>query len=91
MSKTDEFKSALIQLEKLQEFKKPFTKFFDETVYSNTYSESDNNEFYLLHSSSAEFENLEDEIEQTALKLARLLELKENGLRETVIKYAKQL
>lgn len=83
---TDNFKSALMQLEKLQEFKKPLTKFFDQVIYSNEESHEALCEFYILQSSSEEYKNIDLEIETVAHKLARLLELKENELKQTIIK-----
>lgn len=71
-------------LQRLQEFKQPFTKFVEQFVHAN-YEETHEDlcEFYLLQDSGEEFEkrDLDFEIEETAKKLARLLELKENDLK----------
>jgi len=82
----NEFKSALNNLERLQRFKKPLTDFFDKFVYCNA-EETDESvcEFYLLQDSEEEFEFLNLELELTALKLARLLELKENQLKDSLL------
>lgn len=75
-------------LQRLQEFKQPFTKFIEQFVYANhEETHQDLCEFYLLHNSGEEFEkrDLDFEIEETAKKLARLLELKENDLKFTII------
>lgn len=75
------------ELQKLQEFKQPFTKFVNQFIYTGTEeTHEDLCEFFLLHESKEEFENISEEIEKTALKLARLLELKEIQLKETIIK-----
>jgi len=86
---SQEFKSTLNNLERLQRFKKPLTDFFDKFVYCNTHPTDDSLcEFYLLSQEFAGEENLKNidvEVEETALKLARLLELKERQLKESLL------
>lgn len=76
------------ELQRLQEFKIPFTNFVNGVIYGDTTPiHEDLCEFYLLQDSDEEFENrdLEIEIEETAKKLARLLELKEQVLKSAII------
>jgi len=73
------------ELQKLQKFKKPFTDFVNTIVYSGEETDEDMCEFFLLQDSEKEFEKLDIEIEKTALKLARLLELKEQELKNAII------
>ena len=71
-------------LQRLQEFKQPFTKFVEQFIYSNMEeTHEDMCEFHFLQDSGEEFEkrDLDFEIEETAKKLARLLELKESDLK----------
>jgi len=82
------FKSVTNELERLHTFKKPFTDFINTVIYTNTHAihetHEDMCEFFLLQDSEEEFENIDLELETTALKLARLLELKEIQLKEDV-------
>lgn len=88
--KYQDFKQNLNLLEKLQKFKKPLTDLIDNIIYSNNFESVIEPEFYLLHESKEEFENLDEELEITALKLARLLELKENEAKDYIKKHHKE-
>jgi len=81
-----EFKSALNNLERLQRFKKPLTDLFDKVIYCEAFgTEESDCEFYLLQDSKEEFEFIDLELETTAIKLARLLELKEKQLKDSLL------
>lgn len=85
----NEFKSALNNLERLQNFKRPLTDFFDFFVYCNVHTRDESLcEYYLLSQEFTGEENFKDldiEIEETALKLAKLLELKEEQLKDSLL------
>ncbi len=86
MKNYNKIRSENNELQRLQEFKQPFTKFVDQFIYKGTEeTHEDLCEFFLLQDSKEEFKNIDKELEKTALKLARLLELKENQLKETII------
>lgn len=81
-----ELKATLNNLERLQNFKRPLTEFFNKIVYYEPFDTDESNcEFYLLQDSKEEFEFIDLEIETAALKLARLLELKEKQLKNSLL------
>lgn len=86
-----------MDLEKLQSFKIPFARFYEQFVLScgvldNT--DDDLCEFYLFYEDDNEFiggeENeIENQIQETAQKLAKLLEVREQQLKDNVINFTK--
>jgi len=93
------FKGSLTALERLQQFKVPFFKFYEEFLFSfGEMDKSDESmcEFFLI-SDNAEVtayletvENVDEEIEITAIKLAKLLALKETELKNNLKLWNKQ-
>jgi len=96
----DLFKSSLTALERLQQFKIPFFRFYEEFLFSfgeMDKSDDSNCEFYLLGDQifnteeTARFDkelvaikNLDLEIEFTTVKLAKLLALKETEFKNNL-------
>lgn len=79
-----------MQLEKLQEFKLPFTKLWEEFICSYSVvdiSDGSNCEFFLIGANDENYENIDEELTQTVEKLARLLHLKEESLKANVLNY----
>lgn len=74
------FKSSLMHLERLQEFKIPFTRFWESVICSyGALDVADDSmcEFFLCGENEKDYKNIDIELEKTAAKLARLLYLKE--------------
>jgi len=93
------FKSSLIQLERLQEFKVPFIKLFENFIYSYGASATTDEsmcEFYLIDGEEiAEdyletVEDVDKELCIIASKFAKLLEAKEQRLKENCNNFSKQ-
>lgn len=92
----DTFKYSLTNLEKLEEFKSPFTKFYQQFVFkysSIDFTYEDNPEFYILDFAEKEGEienytekikNIDEEIKIVSMKLTKLLTIKEQQLKQNL-------
>lgn len=87
------FKSSLNHLARLQEFKLPLTKLWETYIMSDGLTDITDEsmcEFFLIGDDETDYEDVDNQLEETTAKLARLLYLKEVEYKKNLELYNKQ-